>query len=31
VIGDDEIAVSPLQWLRDGFDASLIADLAAEL
>ena len=31
VIGDDETPVSPLDWLRAGFDASKVADLAAEL
>lgn len=31
VIGDDETAVSPLEWLRAGLDANRVADLAAEL
>ena len=31
VVGEDEIPVSPLEWLRAGYDAVLVADLAAEI
>jgi hypothetical protein len=31
VVGEDETPVSPLEWLRAGFDAAVVADLAAEL
>ena len=31
VVGEDETPVSPLDWLRAGFDAATVADLAAEL
>ncbi|MGH2459197.1 MAG: DNA-binding protein [Chloroflexota bacterium] len=31
VVGEDETPVSPLEWLRAGFDAAKVADLAAEL
>jgi hypothetical protein len=30
VVGEDETPVSPLEWLRAGFDAAVVADLAAE-
>jgi len=31
VVGEDETPVSPLDWLRAGFDAAKVADLASEL
>lgn len=31
VVGDDETPVSPLDWLKAGFDPAKVADLAAEL
>jgi len=31
VVGEDETPVSPLEWLRAGFDAARVADLAGEL